>query len=195
MPDIRIDPATPEDVPLILDLIRGLAEYEREPDSATATAGQLHDALFSERPAAECVIARISGEVAGFALWFQTFSTWTGRPGLWLEDLFVWPQHRRLGIGRALLRYLAALCIERDYGRFEWSVLDWNQPAIDFYRSLGAVSMDEWTTYRLTGEARRRLAAGAESRADQGSSKRLQASANQPWNSAGVQPPSATRSE
>ncbi len=159
MPDLRIDLATPDDVPLILDLIRGLAEYEHEPESAQATPQQLHEALFGARPAAECAIARLDGEAAGFALWFQNFSTWTGMPGVWLEDLFVWPRFRRLGVGKALLQYLARLCVERGYGRFEWSVLDWNQPAIDFYRSLGAVAMDEWTTYRLHGEALQRFGA------------------------------------
>ena len=158
MPTIQIAPATPEDIPLILDFIHGLAEYEKEPESATATAAQLDEALFGTRPAAECVIARLDGEAAGMALWFQSFSTWTGRPGLWLEDLFVWPDCRRQGIGKALLTYLAQVCLERDYGRFEWSVLDWNQPAIDFYKSLGAVPMDEWTTFRLTGDALSNLA-------------------------------------
>jgi GNAT superfamily N-acetyltransferase len=159
MPDITIAPAQPEDVPTILALIKGLAEYEHEPESATATATQLQAALFGSRPAAECAIARLDDGVAGFALWFQNFSTWTGRPGLWLEDLFVWPHLRRRGVGRALLQHLAMLCIERDYGRFEWSVLDWNEPSITFYRSLGAVPMDEWTNFRLTGEALKNLAA------------------------------------
>ena len=158
MPTISIEPATLQDIPLILDLIRGLAEYENEPASATATAEQLQEALFGARPAAECAIARLDDTPAGFALWFQNFSTWTGRPGLWLEDLFVWPGYRRQGIGRALLRYLASLCVERGYGRFEWSVLDWNQPSIDFYRSLGAVPMEEWTNFRLNGEALDELA-------------------------------------
>ena len=157
MPDIAIKPATPYDVPLILDLIRGLAEYERELDKATATADQLQEALFGDRPAAECAIAYLDGQPAGFALWFQNFSTWTGQPGLWLEDLFVWPHLRRRGVGRALLQYLAALCVERNYGRFEWSVLDWNEPSIAFYKSLGAVPMDEWTNFRLTGEALKKL--------------------------------------
>lgn len=158
MLEVRITAAAPDDIPLILDLIRGLAEYENEPAAATATEAQLHAALFGDRPAAECAIARLDGEPAGFALWFQNFSTWTGQPGLWLEDLFVWPQHRRHGVGRALLRHLATVCAERNYSRFEWSVLDWNQPAIDFYRSLGAVPMDEWTNFRLTGDALASLA-------------------------------------
>jgi GNAT superfamily N-acetyltransferase len=160
MPEITISAATEDDVPDILALIKGLAEYEHEPESATATAAQLQAALFGPRPAAECAIARLDGEVAGFALWFQNFSTWTGRPGLWLEDLFVWPQLRGRGVGKALLRHLAAICVERDYGRFEWSVLDWNEPSIGFYRSLGAVPMDEWTNFRLTGEALKKLGTG-----------------------------------
>ena len=156
-PRLSIDAATPDDVSLILELIRELAEYEHEPDAAQATPEQIHAALF-ERPAAEAVIARLDGEPAGWAIWFQTFSTWTGKPGLWLEDLFVRPAYRRAGIGKALLVYLAQVCVERDYGRFEWSVLDWNEPALEFYRSLGAVAMDEWTIHRVTGDALLRLA-------------------------------------
>jgi GNAT superfamily N-acetyltransferase len=155
---LRIEFATRGDVPLILALIRELAEYEHEPEAAQATAAQIEAALFGERPAAEAAIARVDGEAAGWALWFQNFSTWTGKPGLWLEDLFVRPQYRRQGVGKALLVYLARLCVERDYGRFEWSVLDWNTPAIDFYKALGAEAMSEWTTQRLSGEALRRLA-------------------------------------
>jgi GNAT superfamily N-acetyltransferase len=157
-PGLRIDPATPADIPLILDLIRELAEYEHEPESAQATAEQMHEALFGPRPAAEAVIARLDGQDAGWALWFQNFSTWTGKPGLWLEDLFVRPQYRKRGVGKALLVYLAQLCIERDYGRFEWSVLDWNSPSIEFYEALGARAMSDWTIYRLTGEPLRALA-------------------------------------
>ena len=157
---LTIDAATPADIPLVLDLIRELAEYEREPDAAQATPQQLHEALFGVRPAAEAVITRLDGEPAGWALWFQNYSTWTGRPGLWLEDLFVRPQYRRNGVGRGLLVYLARLCVERGYGRFEWSVLDWNTPALDFYRALGAEPMSEWTTMRLSGDALSRLADG-----------------------------------
>jgi GNAT superfamily N-acetyltransferase len=156
--DLRIDPATPDDVPLMLDLVRELAEYEHEAHQAQMTPEQLHEALFGEHPAAEAAIARIDGEGAGWALWFQNFSTWTGKPGLWLEDLYVRPQHRGRGAGKALLVYLARLCVERDYQRFEWSVLDWNTPSIAFYESLGARPMSEWTNYRLTGEALQRLA-------------------------------------
>jgi GNAT superfamily N-acetyltransferase len=155
---LSIDPATPADIPLILDLIRELAEYEHEPESAQATAEQIHSALFGERPAAEAVIARVDGEPAGWGLWFQTFSTWTGKPGLWLEDLYVRPQYRRQGVGNALMVFLARLCVERDYGRLEWSVLDWNTPTLDFYKALGAEAETEWTNHRLAGEALRRLA-------------------------------------
>ena len=155
---LTIDPATPHDVPLILDLIRELAEFEHEPDSAHATAAQIEAALFGERPAAAAVVARLDGAAAGWALWFQNFSTWTGRPGLWLEDLFVRPRYRRQGVGKALLVYLARLCVERGYGRFEWSVLDWNTPALDFYKTLGAEPMSEWTTQRMSGDSLRRLA-------------------------------------
>lgn len=156
--DLRIKPATPDDVPLMLDLIRELAEYEHEPEAAQATPQQLHAALFGERPAAEAAIAWLDGEGVGWALWFQNFSTWTGKPGLWLEDLYVRPPFRNRGVGKALLVYLAGLCVERGYGRFEWSVLDWNTPSIAFYESLGAQAMSEWTNYRLTGEALLRLA-------------------------------------
>ena len=157
---LSIDFATPDDVPLILDLIRELAEYEHEPDAAQATAEQIAAALFGEHPAAEAVIARLDGEPVGWALWFQNFSTWTGKPGLWLEDLLVRPQYRGQGVGKALLVFLARLCVERDYGRFEWSVLDWNTPAVDFYQAIGAEPMSEWTTQRMTGESLRRLADG-----------------------------------
>jgi GNAT superfamily N-acetyltransferase len=156
--DLRIDTATPSDIPLMLEFIHELAEYEHEPDSVEITLGQLHQALFGSRPAVEAVIARIGVEGAGWALWFQNYSTWTGKPGIWLEDLYVRPQHRNQGVGKALLAYLARLCVERGYGRFEWSVLDWNTPSIAFYESLGAKPMSEWTTYRLDGESLARLA-------------------------------------
>ena len=118
-------------------------------------------ALFGELPAAEAVIARWEGEPVAFALWFQTYSTWTGRAGMWLEDLFVQPEYRERGIGTALLTHLARVCVDRGYSRFEWSVLDWNALALDFYRGLGAVPMSEWTTHRLDAEALSRLAKGA----------------------------------
>lgn len=161
MPDasaLRIVPATADDVPLILEFIRGLAEYERLPHEVVADEATLRRFLFGERPAAEVVFAEREGRAVGFALFFTSFSTFLGRPGIYLEDLFVLPAERGTGAGRALLAHLARLVVERDYGRLEWSVLDWNEPAIGFYRSLGAVSMDEWTKMRVTGEALHRLA-------------------------------------
>lgn len=159
---LRIRDATPDDVPTILRLIRALAEYEREPGAVVATPELIARHLFGEERRAECVIAEVEGEggpaAAGFALFFHNFSTWLGRPGLYLEDLFVLPEHRGLGIGRALLAHLARIAVERGCGRMEWAVLDWNEPAIGFYRKLGAVPMDEWTVYRLAGEALRRVA-------------------------------------
>ncbi len=157
-PGVTIEPVRPDEIGLVLEFIQGLADYEHEPDAVKATPQQLQEALFGARPAAEAVIARMDGVPAGWALWFQTYSTWTGLPGLWLEDLFVKPELRRKGVGKALLVYLARICVERGYGRFEWSVLDWNTPSIGFYRSLGAVAMDEWTTNRVTGDALTRLA-------------------------------------
>ncbi|MGW4421003.1 N-acetyltransferase family protein [Streptosporangium sp. NPDC004631] len=157
-----IRPATPEDVPAIIDMIRGLAEYERALEKVETSAEQLHDALFGTGPAVFCHIAATGEdgkEVAGFALWFVSYSTWLGRHGIHLEDLFVHPDHRGRGYGVRLLAALARVCVERGYGRFEWSVLDWNTPAVEFYRSLGAVSLDEWVPYRLTGPALERLAA------------------------------------
>ncbi len=151
--------AEPADVPVLLELVHELADAEREPDAVEATEQMLRDALFGPSPVASCHVALgEDGEVVGFALWYVTFSTWKGLPGLWLEDLFVRPAARRLGLGRALLQALAAVCVERGYPRFEWWVLDWNAPAIGFYRSLGAVPQDEWTVYRVDGEALVRLA-------------------------------------
>lgn len=152
-----IRPATPADVPLILQLVRELAEYEREPDAVVATEAMLHEALF-ERRFAESVIAEIDGKPVGFALFFHNFSTWTGRPGIYLEDLYVTPDARGGGAGKALLRHVAGLALDRGCGRFEWAVLDWNQPAIDFYRVMGAKPMDEWIIQRVTGDALVRLA-------------------------------------
>ncbi|WP_242108834.1 GNAT family N-acetyltransferase [Luteimonas aquatica] len=150
--------ATRADVPLILAFIRELAEYERAPDAVIADQALLAESLFGAQPGAEVVIAEIDGEPAGFALFFHNFSTWRGRRGLYLEDLFVRPRFRGHGLGLLLMRYLARLAVERGCGRFEWWVLDWNTPAIDFYRRLGAVAMDEWTVQRLDGEALRALA-------------------------------------
>ena len=159
MTAIVLRPATRADVPLILELIHGLAEYEREPDAVLATGELLEQQLFGAQPGAEVVIAEADGQAAGFALFFHNFSTWHGRRGLYLEDLFVLPPFRKLGIGRALMVHLAKLAVERGCARFEWSVLDWNTPAIEFYRGLGAVGMDEWTVQRVDGAALRALAA------------------------------------
>jgi GNAT superfamily N-acetyltransferase len=149
---IRI--ATAADIPVIHAMVRELAEYERSLDEARATEEQLHEALFGERPAAYAHLAvAADGEPAGFALWFLNFSTWRGVHGIYLEDLYVRPERRGGGHGRALLAELARICVERGYERLEWSVLDWNVPAVEFYRSLGAVSLSEWTVNRLTDAA------------------------------------------
>jgi GNAT superfamily N-acetyltransferase len=154
-----IRPATPADVPVILRFVRDLAAFEREPDAVEATEPMLHDALFGDRPAAEAVIADDATGPLGFALFFHNFSTWAGRRGIYLEDLYVTPEARGRGVGGALLRHIAALAVARGCARFEWSVLDWNADAIAFYRRMGAVGMDEWTVQRVSGDALRRLAA------------------------------------
>lgn len=163
MSHLQITPATPADVPVILQLIRELAEFERLLDQVTATEEQLREGLFGPKPSAEVILARLqpSGEVAGFALFFHNFSTFLAKPGIYLEDLYVRQNHRGQGYGGVLLKHLAGLALERNCGRLEWSVLDWNHRAIDFYKSLGAVPMDEWTIYRVTGPALERLGAGA----------------------------------
>jgi len=150
---IRI--ATPDDVPVIHSLIRELAEYEKALEEARATPEQLHEALFGENPAAYAHIAQddTTGEPVGFSVWFLNFSTWRGVHGIYLEDLYVRPSARGGGHGKALLTELARICVERGYQRLEWSVLNWNRPAIDFYESLGARPQDEWTVYRLTDDA------------------------------------------
>lgn len=153
-----IRPASPADVPVILRFVRELAEYEREPDTVEATEETLAEALFGPHPAAEAVIAEQHGVPVGFALFFHNFSTWKGRRGLYLEDLYVTPAARGSGVGKALLRHLAALALDRGCARFEWSVLDWNTPAINFYRAMGAVGMDAWTVQRVDGDALVRLA-------------------------------------
>jgi GNAT superfamily N-acetyltransferase len=154
-----IRPATPADVQAIHRLIVELAIYEKEPDAVKATHADLHAALFGQRPAAECVLAEVNGEAVGLALFFTNFSTWTGKPGLYLEDLFVMPTARGQGLGKALLVHLAGIAVARGYARFEWSVLDWNAPAIGFYKALGARPMDEWTVMRVDGDALAELAA------------------------------------
>jgi GNAT superfamily N-acetyltransferase len=149
---LSIRPATEADLPLILSLIQDLAEYERLRDACVADEASLHRWLFGEEHLAEVIIGEWDGIPVGFALFFRNFSTFLGRPGIYLEDLFVRPEYRGRGVGKALLLRLAHIAVERGYGRVEWSVLDWNQPAIDFYRSLGAMPMEEWTVFRLTGE-------------------------------------------
>lgn len=158
-PGITVRPAAPEDCPLIAALIFELATYERQPEDCHATPEALLSLLFERRPpAAECLLAERGEEPLGFALFFSTFSTWECAPGIWLEDLFVRPEHRGRGAGKALFQAVADLAVSRGSARLEWSVLDWNQPALDFYRARGAKAMDGWTTHRLDGEGLRRNA-------------------------------------
>ena len=153
--------AAPADVGAVVGLVRELAAYEREPDAVRLTEDVLRERLFGPEPAVFAHVAERDGEVVGTAVWFLTFSTWTGTHGVWLEDLYVRPEARGGGLGRALLAALAAVCAERGYARLEWTVLDWNAPALGFYRALGAVGMEEWTTQRLTGPALAALARSA----------------------------------
>ena len=159
---VSIRPATSGDVPLILQLIHELAEYEQLADTVKATADDLHLQLFGQRPVAEVLIGEVDGAAAGFALFFHNFSTFTGKRGLYLEDIFVRPAFRGAGLGKQLMAALARIAVQRDCARFEWSVLDWNAPAIAFYRSIGATGMDEWTVQRLDGAALHALAAREE---------------------------------
>jgi len=158
MNNFEIRAATEADIPVILGLIRDLAEYERAPDAVVATEPGLRDVLFGEKRSAEVLLALEEGAPVGFAVYFFNFSTWLGRPGLYLEDLFVRPEKRGKAYGRALLVRLAQIAHDRGCGRMEWAVLDWNEPAIQFYRKLGAQPMDEWTVFRLTEEGIARLA-------------------------------------
>jgi GNAT superfamily N-acetyltransferase len=158
--DIRIVPAREEDVPAILRLIRALAEYEKLSDQVVATETDIYHAIFGPRPLAEVVLAFADGTPVGFALFFPNFSTFLGRPGLYLEDLFVLPEWRGRGVGRRLLTHLAGIAVARGCGRMEWAVLDWNESAIGFYRRVGASVLDEWRLCRLTGEALTRAASG-----------------------------------
>jgi len=153
-----IRPAEPGDVDAIVALIGDLAEYERARQEVQVDSASLHAALFGPTPAVYAHVAVVDGAVVGFALWFLSFSTWLGRHGIYLEDLYVRPEHRGGGHGRALLATLAGIAVDRGYGRLEWAVLDWNEPALAFYRSLGAVALDEWTVHRLAGDALRRVA-------------------------------------
>jgi GNAT superfamily N-acetyltransferase len=159
MTTFRLTPAVASDIPLILELIKALAEYEQMADQVVITEADLRVALFGPRPAAEVIIGYAGDQPAGFALFFQTFSTFKGRPGLYLEDIFVKPEWRKHGLGTMLLARLARIAVDRGYGRMEWSVLDWNEMALRVYRAVGARPMDEWTVYRLNGDALRQLAA------------------------------------
>lgn len=159
--DFRIIPARESDVGIIFGLINDLALYERAADQVKATEASLTQTLFGPSPQAEVLIAWENTEAVGFALFFHNYSTWLGRRGIYLEDLFVRPTHRGKGYGRALLAHLARIALERGCGRFEWAVLDWNEPAIGFYKALGAKPMDEWTVYRITGDALSQLAGEA----------------------------------
>lgn len=150
----RIEPA---DLAAVVSLVHELAAYERAPEECHLTPTQLEAALFADSPALFGHVATVDGEVAGAALWFLNYSTWRGTHGIYLEDLYVRPEHRGLGLGQQLLEALATECVRRGYDRLEWSVLDWNEPALGFYRSLGAIAMDEWTVHRLTDDALRRL--------------------------------------
>lgn len=160
MPEIRR--ARETDVPAILELIHELAIYEKEPDVVKTTEAQLRQALFGPEPAVFAHVAELGGEVEGMALWFRSFSTWEGTHGIYLEDLYVRPGNRGRGLGTALLRTLAGHAVEQGYARVEWAVLNWNEPAIGFYRSLGAGPQEDWTTYRLTGDALAAFGAAAE---------------------------------
>ncbi len=149
--------AVKADAPKILQLIGDLALYEKAPLEAVATLEQIEQTIFSNQPSAFAHVAEVDGEVVGISIWFLNYSTWLGKPGIYLEDLYVDPLHRGKGLGLALLKELASICSERGYERLQWWVLDWNEASIEFYKSLGAVAMDEWTVYRVTGEALRKL--------------------------------------
>ncbi|MEJ2760319.1 MAG: GNAT family N-acetyltransferase [Gammaproteobacteria bacterium] len=158
--EVRIEPGMEKDVPVILRLIQSLAEYEELSGEVTATEESLRKSLFGESPSAEVILAYAGSEPVGFAVFFTSYSTFLGRPGLYLEDLFVLPQWRKCGYGRQLLTHVAKIAVQRACGRMEWSVLDWNEPAVRFYEKVGARPMDQWTVYRLTGDALQELASG-----------------------------------
>ena len=158
--EIQIKPAVPQDVPLILAFLKELAIYEKLAHEVVATESDMHAALFGERRVVETVIASLDGDAVGYALFFPTFSTFLGKPGLYLEDLYVRPAARGFGVGRKMLEHLARITVERGWGRLEWSVLDWNEPSIAFYKKMGARPMDEWTVFRLAGESLTSLALG-----------------------------------
>jgi GNAT superfamily N-acetyltransferase len=155
---MSIRPATIADTDEIIALIYELALYEKAPEEAKATREQIIDSFFCENPKVFCEIVEVDGDIAGLAIWFLNYSTWQGKHGIYLEDLFIRPQFRGKGFGKALLKHLAAICEARGYGRFQWWVLDWNEPSIEFYKALGAVAMDEWTVYRVSEDALTKLA-------------------------------------
>lgn len=159
--ELMLRPAEPADVPVLFQLIQALAEYEKLSHAVTGTADALKEHLFGSRPYAEAIIVEYAGQAVGFALFFPNFSTFLTQPGIYLEDLFVLPEYRRQGIGKAILSYLAQLAVERGCGRLEWSVLDWNEPAIAFYRRMGASILEDWRICRVTGESLTQLAAKA----------------------------------
>lgn len=146
-----------DEASIILKLIKDLAEYEKAPDEVEASEREIIETIFAENPKVFCDFLEVDGDIAGMAIWFLNYSTWQGKHGIYLEDLYVKPEYRGRGYGKALLQHLANICNERGYGRFQWWVLDWNSPAIEFYRSLGAEAMSEWTVYRVSGEPLRRL--------------------------------------
>ena len=158
---MEIRSARREDADEIVALIYELALYEKAPEEAKATREDILATFFSDQPKVFCEIVEVDGAIAGLAIWFLNYSTWQGKHGIYLEDLFIRPHYRGAGHGKALLQHLAAICEERGFGRFQWWVLDWNQPSIDFYKAKGAVAMDEWTTYRVTGDALRKLGGGS----------------------------------
>ena len=155
---MQIRLAIPGDIEDIHRLIYELAVYEKAPDEMVATVAQIKESLFNESPVAFCHVAEVDGQIVGIALWFLNYSTWLGKPGIYLEDLFVQPEFRGHGIGKGFMKTLAQLCIERGYERFQWWVLDWNESSIEFYKSHGAVGMDEWTVFRLSGGALKKFA-------------------------------------
>ena len=154
---MKIRSARREEASVILQLIKDLAEYERSPNEVKASEKDLIETIFSENPKVFCDLVEVDGDIAGVAIWFLNYSTWQGKHGIYLEDLYVRPEYRGRGYGKALLQHLARICVERGYGRFQWWVLDWNSPAIEFYLSIGAEAMSEWTVYRVSEESLRRL--------------------------------------
>jgi GNAT superfamily N-acetyltransferase len=154
---MKIRPARKEEVGIILQLIHDLAHYEKAPNEVEATEKELLATIFIDNPKVFCDVVDVDGEIVGIAIWFLNYSTWQGKHGIYLEDLFIKPKYRGHGYGKALLKHLAKICDEKGYGRFQWWVLDWNSAAIEFYRNLGAVAMDEWTVYRVSGNALKEL--------------------------------------